>query len=104
MGGMRKVINLLPGMNGQRISEDDIDRSEQEFVRMEAIIRSMTPAERNDPKILNASRRRRIAQGSGQPVSQVNQLIKRYEEARKAMRQFTKPKRGKGKKGRKGFR
>ena len=104
MGGMRKVINLLPGMNGQRISEDDIDRSEQEFVRMEAIIRSMTPAERNDPKILNASRRRRIAQGSGQPVSQVNQLIKRYEEARKVMRHFTKPKRGKGKKGRKGFR
>lgn len=104
MGGMRKVINLLPGMNGQRISEDDIDRSEQEFVRMEAIIRSMTPAERNDPKILNASRRRRIAQGSGQPVSQVNQLIKRYEEARKVMKQFTKPKRGKGKKGRKGFR
>ena len=104
MGGMRKLIGMLPGMNGQRISEDDIDRSEKEFVKMEAIIRSMTPAEREDPKILNASRRKRIAKGSGQPVSQVNQLIKRYEEARKVMRQFTKPKRGKGRKARGGFR
>lgn len=103
MGGMRKVIGMLPGMNGQRVSEDDIERSEKEFVKMEAIIRSMTPAERADPRILNASRRRRIAKGSGQPVSQINQLIKRYDEARKVMKQFTKPKR-KGKKTRGGFR
>ena len=103
MGGMRKVIGMLPGMNGQRVSEDDIERSEKEFVKMEAIIRSMTPAERADPKILNASRRRRIAKGSGQPVSQINQLIKRYDEARKVMKQFAKPKR-KGKKMRGGFR
>ena len=103
MGGMRKVIDMLPGVNGQRISEDEIDRSEKEFVRMEAIIRSMTPAEREDPKILNASRRRRIAKGSGQPVSQINQMVKRYDEARKVMKQFTKPKR-KGKKKRGGFR
>ncbi|MBR2735752.1 MAG: signal recognition particle protein, partial [Firmicutes bacterium] len=54
MGGMRKVIGMLPGMNGQRVSEDDIERSEKEFVKMEAIIRSMTPAERADLKILNA--------------------------------------------------
>lgn len=104
MGGMRKVIDMLPGVNGQRISEDDLDRSEKEFVKMEAIIRSMTPAERADPKILNASRRRRIAKGSGQPVSQINQLVKRYEEARKVMKQFSKPKRGKGRKMRGGFR
>lgn len=104
MGGMRKVIDMLPGVNGQRVSEDDIDRSEREFVKMEAIIRSMTPAERADPKILNASRRRRIAKGSGQPVSQINQLVKRYEEARKVMKQFAKPKRGKGRKMRGGFR
>ena len=104
MGGMRKMIDLLPGVNGQRISEEDLNRSEQEFVKMEAIIRSMTPAERADPKILNASRRRRIAKGSGQPVSQINQLVKRYDEARKMMKQFVKPKRGKGRKKRGGFR
>ena len=102
MGGMRKVIDMLPGVNGQRVSEEDVDKSEREFVKMEAIIRSMTPEERADPKILNASRRKRIARGSGQPVSQINQLVKRYDEARKVMRQFTKPKR-RGRKMRGGF-
>ncbi|MDD7408742.1 MAG: signal recognition particle protein [Anaerovoracaceae bacterium] len=102
MGGMRKIIDMLPGVNGQKVSEEDIDKSEKEFVKMEAIIRSMTPAERADPKILNASRRKRIARGSGQPVSQINQLVKRYDEARKVMKQYTKPKR-KGRKMRGGF-
>ena len=61
MGGMRSVIGMLPGMGGQRISDEDIEKSEKEFVRMEAIISSMTMEERNDPKILNASRRKRIS-------------------------------------------
>ena len=64
----------------------------------------MTKEERNNPKILNASRRKRIAAGSGQPVSQINQLIKRYEEACKVMKQFTKSPKQMGKKMRRGFR
>jgi signal recognition particle subunit SRP54 len=56
---------------------------------MEAIIQSMTKAERKDPSVLNASRRKRIAAGSGQPVSRINTLIKKYEDARKMMKQFS---------------
>ena len=66
---------------------------------MEAIIQSMTRKEREDPSILNASRRRRISAGSGQPVSKINQLVKRYDETKKMMKSFTG--RGGGKLGRK---
>ena len=103
MGGMRSVIGMLPGMGGQRVSDEDIEKSEKEFVRMEAIISSMTMEERNNPKILNASRRKRISAGSGQPVSQINALIKRYEEACNVMKQFTKSPKHMGKKMRRGF-
>ncbi|MGN1351092.1 MAG: signal recognition particle protein [Anaerovoracaceae bacterium] len=104
MGGMRSIVGMLPGVGGQKISDEDIEKSEKEFIRMEAIINSMTKEERNNPKILNASRRKRIAAGSGQPVSQINQLIKRYEEACKVMKQFTKSPKQMGKKMRRGFR
>ena len=104
MGGMRSVIGMLPGMGGQRVSDEDIEKSEKEFVRMEAIISSMTMEERENPKILNASRRKRISAGSGQPVSQINALIKRYEEACKVMKQFTRSPKHMGKKMRRGFR
>jgi signal recognition particle subunit SRP54 len=87
MGGLAKLMDMLPGMGG-RAAGADIENGEQEFRRMEAIINSMTKAERRDPSILNASRRKRIAAGSGQPVAKINNLIKRYEEARKMMRQF----------------
>ena len=71
---------------------------------MEAIINSMTKEERNNPKILNASRRKRISAGCGLPVSQINTLIKRYDEACKLMKQMTKSPKKMGKKMRKGFR
>jgi signal recognition particle subunit SRP54 len=87
MGGVAKLMDMLPGMGG-RAAGAEIENGEQEFKRMEAIINSMTKAERRDPSILNASRRKRIATGSGQSVSKINNLIKRYEEARKMMRQF----------------
>lgn len=103
MGGMRSLAGMLPGMGGQRLSDEDIEKSEREFVRMEAIISSMTKEERNDPKILNASRRKRISAGSGQPVSQINTLIKRYEEACKVMKQFTNSPKHMGKKMRRRF-
>ncbi|MBR4150790.1 MAG: signal recognition particle protein, partial [Firmicutes bacterium] len=100
MGGLGKVMNMIPGVQG-KITDDEVDAGEQEFRRMEAIIRSMTAKERKDPGLLNASRRKRIAAGAGVQVSQVNQLIKKYEDTKKLMKQFT----GKGKAGlrRKGF-
>lgn len=92
MGGLGKVMDMLPGMGGAKISSEDIEKGEKEFSQMEAIIYSMTPAERQNPSILNASRRKRIAAGSGQPVSKINNLIKKYEETRKLMKQFSNPK------------
>ena len=91
MGGLGKILDMLPGVNKKNVSEDDIDKGEKEFRQMEAIIRSMTKEERRNPSILNASRRKRIAQGAGQPVSRVNQLIKKYEDAKKLMKQFSNP-------------
>ncbi len=104
LGGMRSVIGMIPGMGGGKVSDEDMDKSEKEFVRMEAIIRSMTKEERDDPKVLNASRRRRIAAGSGVTVAQVNSLMKRYEEACKVMKQFTKSPKKMSRKMRKTFR
>ena len=92
MGGLGKIVEMLPGMGGGKLSDDDLDKSEKEFRQMEAIIYSMTPAERKDPSILNASRRKRIAAGSGQSVNKVNQLIKKYEDMKKMLKQFNNPK------------
>ncbi len=89
MGGIAKVLDMMPGMG--KAKSEDIARGEKEFSQFEAIIRSMTREERENPQILNASRRKRIAAGSGQTVQKVNQLIKRYEEARKMMKQMMKP-------------
>ena len=70
----------------------DLEESEKEFRQMEAIIQSMTIEERQNPNILNASRRKRIAAGCGQPVSKINNLIKRYEEMKKMVKQLSNPK------------
>jgi signal recognition particle subunit SRP54 len=86
MGGLASLIGMIPGAS--KVKDDQLEQGEKDLVRMEAVMRSMTKEERRDPSILNASRRKRIAAGSGQPVSQVNQLIKRYDEARKMMKQF----------------
>ncbi len=91
MGGIAKIMDMMPGMNSKAAKGVDIAKSEKEFIQMEAIIQSMTKAERENPSILNASRRKRIAAGSGQPVSKINQLVKRYDEARKMMKSFMKP-------------
>ena len=91
MGGLGAVLGMMPGFGGGKITDNQMAESEKEFARMEAIMRSMTIEERRDPSILNASRRKRIAAGSGQPVSMINNLVKRYEEARKMMKQFMKP-------------
>jgi len=91
MGGLASIVGMIPGMGAGKVTDEQMAEGEVEFIRMEAVMRSMTKAERKDPTILNASRRKRIAAGSGQPVSQVNSLIKRYDEARKMMKSFMKP-------------
>lgn len=96
MGGITKMLDMLPGMNNKAMKNVDIEKSEKEFAQMEAIIQSMTREERENPSILNASRRRRISAGSGQPVSKINQLVKRYDESKKMMKSLT----GKGGAGR----
>ena len=88
--GLKSMIEMLPGMSGK-----DIDVDENAMKKPEAIIRSMTPRERRNPGILNASRRKRIAAGSGTSVQDVNQLIRQFENAKQMMKQMTQMK-GKG--------
>lgn len=92
MGGLGKIMEMMPGMSPAQMKGVDIEAGEKEFRQMEAIIQSMTIEERKNPNLLNASRRKRIAAGSGQPVSKVNNMIKRYEEVKKMMKQFNNPK------------
>ena len=92
MGGVGKVLEMLPGMSGAQMKGLDLEESEKEFRQMEAIIQSMTLEERRNPNLLNASRRKRIAAGCGQPVSKINNLVKKYEEMRKMMKQLNNPK------------
>jgi signal recognition particle subunit SRP54 len=89
MGGLAKILDMLPGMNSKAMKDVDMEQSEREFIHMEAIIQSMTKQERRNPSILNAGRRKRISAGCGLPVSKINQLIRKYEETKKMMRQFT---------------
>jgi signal recognition particle subunit SRP54 len=84
MGSMKKMLGMLPGMGQMKQQLEDFDESE--IGRTEAIIRSMTPAERGNTKILNGSRRLRIAKGSGVTVTEVNQLVNRFEQAAKMMK------------------
>ena len=84
MGSMKKMLGMLPGMGQMKQQLDGFD--EREIDRTEAIIRSMTPGERRNPKILNGSRRLRIAKGSGMTVTDVNQLVQRFEQAAKMMK------------------
>ncbi len=85
MGPLADIVKMIPGMNKLPLA-GDID--EREVSRIEAIICSMTPRERNDPDVLNASRRRRIAAGSGTSVQEVNRLIKQFEASQKMMKQL----------------
>ncbi|WP_431799417.1 signal recognition particle protein [Halobacillus andaensis] len=97
MGPLDELINMIPGANKmkglQNASFDD-----KQIVHVEAIIQSMTKAERQDPSLMNASRKKRIAKGSGRSVSEVNRLLKQFEDMKKMMKQMsnTKGKKGKG--------
>lgn len=92
MGGVGKVLEMIPGMSSAQMKGVDLEESEKEFRQMEAIIQSMTLEERRDPSLLNASRRKRISAGCGQPVSKINNLVKKYEEMRKMMKKLNNPK------------
>ena len=86
MGSMKKMLGMLPGMGQMREAIENFD--EREVDRIEAIVRSMTPGERRAPKIINGSRRARIARGSGTTATDVNQLLERFAGAQKMMKQM----------------
>lgn len=83
MGNVKDLMGMIPGM-GKALK--DIDIEDDAFKGIEAIIYSMTPAERNDPALLNGNRRKRIAEGSGTTIQDVNRLVKQFEDTRKMMR------------------
>jgi signal recognition particle subunit SRP54 len=85
MGPLNQVLGMLPGMSREL---KDVEVDDRDLGRVEAIIRSMTPGERKNPKILNGSRRARIARGSGTTTQQVNAVIKQFDEARRMMKQL----------------
>jgi signal recognition particle subunit SRP54 len=86
MGNVKDLMSMIPGM-GKAIKDIDID--ENAFKGIEAIIQSMTPLERENPAVLNGSRRKRIAQGSGTDIQEVNRLIKQFDDTRKMMKMLT---------------
>jgi signal recognition particle subunit SRP54 len=91
MGSMRDLLGMLPGMD-RALKGVEVD--EKAMSRLEAILTSMTKEERGKPEIINGSRRRRIASGSGTKVEDVNRLLKQFDEMRKMMRQLTSSKGG----------
>lgn len=93
MGGLGSILKMLPGVNGE-IKEEDLDKGEAKLAKTEAIICSMTMKERNNPAVLNASRRRRIAMGSGTTVQDVNTLIREFDKVKEMMKLMTNKKQG----------
>ena len=100
MGSMEELMGMIPGMSG-KLGNLTVD--EKAMGRTKAIIQAMTPKERTNPDILNASRRRRIARGSGTQIQDVNRLINQFEQSRKLMKQLSGGKLGKKMKKRGGF-
>ncbi len=102
MGGLSSVLSMMPGIGGSQLEEIENAMDEKKMARIEAIIYSMTPSERSDPGILNPSRKRRVAQGAGVDLSEVNRLVKQFEQTRKMMKQMSGMMGGKGKRGKMG--
>jgi len=86
MGPIGDLLKMIPGVNSKALKGVDLD--DKEFTRLEAIIQSMTPEERRNPQVINASRRKRIAAGSGSTVNAVNKLLKQHAQTKKMMKQF----------------
>ena len=93
MGSMEDIMGMIPGMGGKKL---DLSADEGNLKRIEAIIQSMTPYERENPSTLNSSRKKRIAAGSGTQVVDVNRLLKQFDMVQQLTRQFSNPKKSKG--------
>ena len=91
MGGIASVMGMMPGMGKLKLKESDFD--EKKIERLKAMILSMTMKERENPAIINSSRKKRIASGSGTSVQEINQLLKQFEQTKLMMKQFRKGKR-----------
>ena len=99
MGGLGSILGMMPGLGGGKMPDIDEDAAEKNMARTEAIIYSMTQKERQNPSLLNPSRKRRIAQGAGVDIAEVNRLVKQFEQAKKMMKQMP----GMMKKGKRGM-
>lgn len=86
LGSMEEILGMMPGVDASKFKDAKIDQ--KATARVEAIIRSMTPRERRNPELLNASRKKRIAAGSGTTVQEVNRLLKQFEQSRQLMKRF----------------
>ena len=91
LGGLGKIIDMIPGISAADKKNLDLEQGRKDLKKMEAIILSMTPEERRRPNVLNASRRKRIAAGSGVTVQEVNQVMKKYEEMKKMTKVIANP-------------
>ena len=88
LGGISSILGMMPGIGGAQMKQIEDAMDEKKMARIEAIILSMTPKERRNPDIINPSRKRRIAQGAGVDISEVNRLVKQFEQSRKLMKQM----------------
>ena len=91
MGGIAKLIDMIPGISAADKKQIDFEKGKKDLDRMKAIIQSMTNAERENPNILNASRRKRLAAGSGETVQRIQPLIKQFDEMKAMMKKFNNP-------------
>ena len=91
MGGVANLLGMMPGMGKLKIREEDVD--EKRIERMKAMILSMTEQERNNPTVINSSRKKRIAAGSGTTIQEINQLLKQFEQTKQMMKQMRNKKR-----------
>jgi signal recognition particle subunit SRP54 len=89
MGGLGNLMDKLPGMPGMQ-QKIDMEKGNKEFIKLEAIISSMTPQERRKPDVINGSRKKRIATGSGTQIQDVNRLLKQFTQMQKMMKKFSK--------------
>ena len=90
MGGLSSVLGMMPGLGGMgaKMPELDSEENEKKMARMEAMIQSMTVEERQNPDLLNPSRKHRIARGAGVDISEVNRMVKQFNESRKLMKRL----------------
>ncbi|HKM04163.1 MAG TPA: signal recognition particle protein [Lachnospiraceae bacterium] len=88
MGGLSSILSMLPGMGGGKMGDMESMIDDKQLSRMEAVVLSMTPAERKEPKLLNPSRKHRIAKGAGVDIAVVNRFIKQFEQGQKMMKQM----------------